>query len=99
MHKPDIATFIEEADLHHPTNKFTAEISDTETQLYTKAQDSTKNQSLMLRHILKKTEAFQYTHFTSCHPPSVRKGLPKGKPLESYEQTPQKLRLRIIFQI
>ena len=29
--KPDIETFIEEANLHHPTIKFTAEISDTET--------------------------------------------------------------------
>ena len=28
--KPDIETFIEEANLHHPTIKFTAEISDTE---------------------------------------------------------------------
>ena len=29
--KPDIETFIEQANLHHPTIKFTAEISDTET--------------------------------------------------------------------
>ena len=28
--KPDIETFIEEANLHHPIIKFTAEISDTE---------------------------------------------------------------------
>ena len=28
--KPDIETFIEEANLHHATIKFTAEISDTE---------------------------------------------------------------------
>ena len=53
----------------------------------------------MLRHIFKKTEAFQYTDFTSCHPPSVKKGFVKGKPLESYKQTPQKLRLGITFQI
>ena len=31
MHKPDIETFIEEADLHHPTIEFTAKTSDTET--------------------------------------------------------------------
>ena len=29
--KPDIETFIEEANLDHPTIKFTTEISDTET--------------------------------------------------------------------
>ena len=29
--KPDIETFIELANLYHPTIKFTAEISDTET--------------------------------------------------------------------
>ena len=40
----------------------------------------------------KKTETFQYTHFTSFHPP-------KEKPWESYEPTPQKLRWRKIFQI
>ena len=27
----------------------------------------------------KKTETFQYTHYTSCHPPSVKKGFVKGK--------------------
>ena len=26
-----------------------------------------------------KTETFQYTHFTSCHPPSVKKGFVKGE--------------------
>ena len=31
MSKPDIETFIEEANLHHPTIKFTAEIFVTET--------------------------------------------------------------------
>ena len=76
--KPGIKTFIEQANLHHPTIKFTAEISDTESVfldmvvqprsqgsllpvgertweqgwwLYTKAQDSRKNLSLMGRHI------------------------------------------------
>ena len=29
--KPDIEAFIDQANLHHPTIKFTAEISDTET--------------------------------------------------------------------
>ena len=47
----------------------------------------------------KTTETFQYTHFTSCHPPRLKKDLSKEKPWESYEQTPQKLRLRKILQI
>ena len=29
----------------------------------------------------KKTETFQYTHFTSCHPPSVKKRFVKGEAL------------------
>ena len=31
IRKPDIEAFIEEANLHHPTIKFTAETSNTET--------------------------------------------------------------------
>ena len=47
--KPDIvAFFAEQVNLHHPTMKFTAEISENETffqkQLYTKAQHSAKNE-------------------------------------------------------
>ena len=49
--KPDIETFIEQANLHHPTIKFTAEISDTETVILDttvyKARDSGIDQSLM----------------------------------------------------
>ena len=31
MSKPDTEAFVEQTNLHHPTIKFTAEISDTET--------------------------------------------------------------------
>ena len=34
-----------------------------------------------MRTHFKPTETFQYTHFTSCHPPGVRKGFIKGKAL------------------
>ena len=44
------------------------------------------------------TETFLHTHFTSCHPPSVKKDLSKEKPWESYEKTPQKQPLRKIIQ-
>ena len=73
-----------------------------QTQLYTEAQDSTKNQSLMLRHILRKRKPSS-THITPLVTHRVlKKVLSKEKhlgSLESYEQTPQKLRLRITFQI
>ena len=46
--KTDIERFIEQANSHHPTVKFTAEISNTDfwIQSYTKAKDSGNNQSL-----------------------------------------------------
>ena len=83
--KPDIEAFIEQANLHHPTIKFTAEISDTETVfLDTVVYKGTrfKEKSILdVKTHFKKTETFQYTHFTSCHPPSVKKGFVKGEAL------------------
>ena len=81
----DIEAFIEQANLHHPTIKFTAEISDTETVfLDTVVYKGTrfKEKSILdVKTHFKKTETFQYTHFTSCHPPSVKKGFVKGEAL------------------
>ena len=34
-----------------------------------------------MRTHFKPTETFQYTHFSSCHPPGVRKGFIKGEAL------------------
>ena len=99
--KPDIETFIEEANLDHPTIKFTTEISDTETVFrhnYIKAQDSTQNRSLMLRHILRKRKPSSTQISPLVTHQVLKKDLSKGKPLESYKQTPQKLRLGITFQ-
>ena len=83
--KRDIEAFIEQANLHHPTIKFTAEISDTETVfLDTVVYKGTrfKEKSILdVKTHFKKTETFQYTHFTSCHPPSVKKGFVKGEAL------------------
>ena len=85
--KPDIETFIEQANLHHPTIKFrvTAEISDTEIVfLDTTAYKGTrfKDQSILdVKTHFKLTETFQYTHFTFCHPPSVKNGFVKGEAL------------------
>ena len=61
-----------------------AEISDIDITffdtctVYTRAQDSKKNQNLT--HF-KPTEMFQYTYFSSCHPPGIRKGFIKGEAL------------------
>ena len=83
--KPDIETFIEQVNLHHPTIKFTAEISNTETVfLDTTVYKGTrfKDQSILdVKTHFKPTETFQYTHFTSCHPPSVKNGFVKGEAL------------------
>ena len=98
MSKPDIEAFIEQANLHHPTIKFTAEIFDTETAfLATAVYKGTrvKEKSILdAKTRFKQMETFLHTHFTSCHPPSVK----KEKPWESYEKTPQKQPLRKIIQ-
>ena len=72
MSKTDIATSIEQANLHHPTIKFTAEISATETVfLDTIVYKGTRCKD-QKTHV-KPTETFQYTDFTSCHPPSNKR--------------------------
>ena len=43
--------------------------------------DFTTKESLTSAHIFKPTETFQYTHFSSCNPHGVRKGLIKGEAL------------------
>ena len=76
--------FIEQANKHYPTNKFTAEISETETFLDTniyKGERFRNNSVLDVRTHFKPTETFQYTHFSSCHPPGVKKGFIKGEAL------------------
>ena len=74
--------FIGKANKHHPTIKFTAEISETETLLDTniyKGERFRSNSVLDVRPHFKRTETFQYTHFSSCHPPGIKKGFIKGE--------------------
>ena len=75
--------YIEQANLHHPTIKFTAEISDTDTVfLDTVVYKGTrfKEKSIVdVKTHFKRTETFQYTHFTSSHPPSVKKRFVEGE--------------------
>ena len=76
INREDIIQFIEQANNHHPTIKFTVKISETETtfldiSIY-KGERSRNNAVLDLRTHLNRTETFQYTHFSSCHPPGVK---------------------------
>ena len=85
--KPDIDKFTTQANSHHPTIKFTAEISNTEaTFLDTVVYKGRhfQNQSILeIKTHFKPTETFQYTHFSSSHPPGVKKGFVKGEALET----------------
>ena len=80
-----IEDFLVKANSFHPTIKFTAEISETETTfLDTKVYkgDRFKKESILdVRTHFKATETFQYTNFYSCHPPGVTKGFIKGEAL------------------
>ena len=95
--KPDIETLIEEANLHHSSIKFTAEISDTEivflnTIIYKDTRFHEKSILDAKTHFKKKRKPSS-THITLLVTKRVlKKDLSKEKPLESYEQTPQKLR-------
>ena len=85
MSKWNIEAFIEQANVLHPTIKFTAETFDTETTfLDTVVYKATgfKEKSLLdAKAHFKQTETLLYTHFTSCHPPSVKKGFVEGEAL------------------
>ena len=86
MSKPDIEAFIEQANLHHPTIKFTAETFDTETAfLDTAVYKGTriKEKSILdAKTHFKQMKTFLHIHFTS---PGVtlqvlKKDLSKEKP-------------------
>ena len=98
--KPDIEAFIEQAKLHHPTIKFTAEISDTETvsldTIVYKGTRFMEKSILDVKTHFKRTETFQYTHFTSCHPPSVKKRICQRRNLEN--PTNKLLRSKTTFE-
>ena len=83
-----IEHFIEQANNHHPTIKFTVEISDKETTFLDtyiyKGERSEKFERDAILDVsthFKPTETFQYTHFASCHPQGVKKGFIKGEAL------------------
>ena len=80
-----IEEFLLKANNFHPTIKFTAEISKTETTFLDtiayKGDRFHRESILDVRTHFKPTETFQYTNFYSCHPPGVTKGFIKGEAL------------------
>ena len=81
--RQDIDLFIEQANTFHPTIKFTAEISEKEitfldTVVY-KGERFQNEAILDVKTHYKPTETFQYTHYSSCHPPGVKRGFIKGE--------------------
>ena len=89
--------------------KFTAEISDTETvfldTVVYKGKSFKEKSILDVKTHFKKTETFQYTHFTSCHPPSLKKGFVKGEalrmlrtnsPKTTFEENISNFKIRLI---
>ena len=86
--------FIEQANKHHPTIKFTAEISETETtfldtSIY-KGERYRSNSVLDVHTHFKPTETFHYTQFSSCHPPGVKKRLHQRKGSETLKKNSSK---------
>ena len=80
-----VKKFIEQANKHHPTIKFTAEISCTDVTFLDptihKGERFNKESVLDMRMHFKPTETFQYTFFTTCHRPGAKKGFVKGEAL------------------
>ena len=82
MHKQQV---IEQANKHHQTIKFTAEISRTEitfldTNVF-KGERFANKSILDIKTHFKPTETFQCTHFSSCHHLGVKKGFIKDEAL------------------
>ena len=70
--------FIEPANNHNPTIKFTAEISDTETNFSDttvyKGERFLAESVLNVRTHFKPTETFQYRYVSMCQPSGVKRG-------------------------
>ena len=83
--KEEIDLFISEANRQHTTIKFTADISERDTNFLDttvfKGERFYEESILDIRTHFKPTETFQYTHFSSCHAPGVAKGFIKGEAL------------------
>ena len=81
--REEIDQFILEANRHHLTKNFPAEISNKQTNFLDttifKGERFHKDSIFDTCMHFKPTEKFQYTHYTSCHAPGVKKGFIKGE--------------------
>ena len=81
----EIDGFIEQAKRHHPDQpsnlrlKYRTKKQFPWIPVYTKRIHFEKHPNLDVRTHYKPTETFQYTHFSSCHPPGVSKDFIKGE--------------------
>ena len=103
INKDEVTQFIEQSNSHHPTIEFTAEVFDTETTfLDTKVYKDERfgrQSRLDIKSHFKATETFQYTHFSGCHPPGVKKGFIKGEHSDFSGPIPLKQHLNCYFTI
>ena len=81
----EINNFINFANSFHTTIKFTHEMSSKhivflDTEVF-KGSRFIHGKIFDVQTHFKPTETFQYTHFSSCHPLSVKKGFVKGEAL------------------
>ena len=83
--REEITQFIEQANKQHQTIKSTAEVFKTETNFLDTTVykgEGFRNESVLdVRTHFKPTETFQCTHFSTCHPPGVKRGFIKGEAL------------------
>ena len=81
--REDVQQFIVRWNNHHPTIKFTAEISEKETTFLDTdvyKGDRFKTESVLdVKTHFKPTETFQSTEVSTCHPPGVKRGFIKGE--------------------
>ena len=94
----EINNFIEFANSFHTTIKFTHEMSSEkivflDTEVFKGPRFNT-DKILDVQTHFKPTETFQYTHFSSCHPLSVKKGFVKGEALRLLRTNSDPLSLR-----
>ena len=107
--KQEITLFIEQANNFHDTIKFTTEISENETTFLDTVifkGERFKSESILdIRTHYKPTETFQFTHFTSSHPPGVKRGFIEGEALRllrtnsskaAFEDSISKIKSRLI---
>ena len=76
-----VEKLIGQANKHHPTIKFTAEITCTDATFSLRHHHIQGSKIQQSQTQFKPTETFQYTFFTTCHPPGAKKGFVKEEAL------------------